>query len=133
VYSISCECGKVYIGQTGRSVDTRLKEHQRHIRLEHPDKSAMAEHNIDLGHRIQFHNTSDLASETQYMDHIVREAIEIEFHRNNINREVRFCLSKSWKPLICSLKKPDAISTRPHRPMHNRQSSPETTGSIPIR
>jgi hypothetical protein len=28
VYRITCECGKVYTGQTGRSVDTRLKEHQ---------------------------------------------------------------------------------------------------------
>jgi hypothetical protein len=25
VYRIPCECGKVYIGQTGRSVDTRWK------------------------------------------------------------------------------------------------------------
>jgi hypothetical protein len=104
---------KVYIGQTGRSVDTRLKEHQRHIHLEHPDKSALAEHSVDLGHRIQFHNTSILATKTQYMDRIVREAIEIELHRNYMNREVGFCLSKSWKPLICSLKKPDVGSTRP--------------------
>ncbi|PNF19831.1 hypothetical protein B7P43_G12503 [Cryptotermes secundus] len=36
IYRIPCECGKVYIGQTGRSVDTRLKEHQRHLRLEYP-------------------------------------------------------------------------------------------------
>jgi hypothetical protein len=34
----------------------RLKEHQRHIRLEHPDKSAVAEHSIELGHRIQLQN-----------------------------------------------------------------------------
>jgi hypothetical protein len=38
------------------------------------------------------------------MDHIVREAIEIELHSYNINREGGFCLSKSWKPLIGSLK-----------------------------
>ncbi|XP_033607053.1 uncharacterized protein LOC117282253 [Cryptotermes secundus] len=54
IYSIPCECGKVYIGQTGHSVGTRLKEHQRHLRLEHPDKSAVAEHSIELDHRIQF-------------------------------------------------------------------------------
>jgi hypothetical protein len=41
---------------------------------------------------------------TRYMGRIVREAIEIELHPYNINREGGFCLSKSWKPLIGSLK-----------------------------
>jgi hypothetical protein len=104
VYRIPYECGRVYIGQTGRSVDIRLKEHQRHIPLEHPDKSAVAEHSIDQGHRIQFHNSSILATKIWNSDHIVREAIEIELHPYNINREGGFCLSKSWKPLIGSLK-----------------------------
>jgi hypothetical protein len=46
------------------------------------------------------------------MDHIIREAIETELHPNNM---IGFYISKSWKPLICSLKKPpehDARSTR---------------------
>jgi hypothetical protein len=64
VYRIPCECGKVYIGQTGHSMDARLKEHQQHIRLEHLDKSAVAEHSVDLGHRILFDNTSVLATKT---------------------------------------------------------------------
>jgi hypothetical protein len=49
------------------------------------------------------------------MDCIIREAIVIELHPNNMNREAGFCLSKTWKPLICSLKKPpeqDSRSTR---------------------
>jgi hypothetical protein len=56
-------------------VDTRLKEHQRHIHLEHPEKSAMAEHSVDLGHHFQFHNTSILTTKNQYMDRIIREDI----------------------------------------------------------
>jgi hypothetical protein len=83
-----------YTGQTGRSVDIRLKEHQRNIRLQYPDKSVVAEHSIDQGHRIQFHNASILATKNRYMDRIVKEAIEIELHPYNINREVGFCLSK---------------------------------------
>jgi hypothetical protein len=100
VYRIPCECGSVYIWQTGRSVDIRLKEHQRHISLEHPGKSAVAEQSIDKGHRIQFHNSSILATKTRYMDRVVRGGggIEIELHPCNI------CLSKSWKPLISSVK-----------------------------
>jgi hypothetical protein len=71
-------------------MDIRLKEHQRHIRLEHPDKLAVAEHSIDQGHRIQFHNSSILATKTRYMDRIVREATEIELDPYNINREGGF-------------------------------------------
>jgi hypothetical protein len=59
---------------------------------------------IDQGHRIQFHNASILATKTRYMDRIVREAIEIELHPFNIDREGGFCLSRSWKPLIGYLK-----------------------------
>ena len=33
VYKIPCECGKVYIGETGRSIHERIKEHDRDIRL----------------------------------------------------------------------------------------------------
>jgi hypothetical protein len=58
------------------------------------------------------------------MDCIVREAIEIELHPNSMNREVGICLSKSWKRLICSLKRPpehDARSTRRPRSIHARQ------------
>jgi hypothetical protein len=67
-------------------MDIILKEQQRHIRLEHPDKSAIAEHSIDQGHCN------------------VREAIVIELHPYIINREGGFHLSKSWKPLTGSLK-----------------------------
>ena len=33
VYRIPCECRKVYIGETGRSMHERIKEHDRDIRL----------------------------------------------------------------------------------------------------
>jgi hypothetical protein len=118
VYSIPCKCRKVYIRQTGRSTRTKVKEHHQRIYLEHPEKSAKAEHSINLSHRIQLHNTSILANKSRYMDQIIREAIEIELHPNIINREDDSSLSRSWKPLICDLRehKPAPIknTTPPH-------------------
>ena len=41
VYRIPCQCGKVYIGETGRDFDTRLKEHKSHHRFCKWEKSAI--------------------------------------------------------------------------------------------
>jgi hypothetical protein len=78
-------------------VDVRLKDHQCHIRLEHPDKSAVAEHNINQGHRILFHDASIL--NMRYMDRIVRDAIEVVLHPFNTNKEDGFRLSKKSKTI----------------------------------
>jgi hypothetical protein len=114
LYSAPCECGQVYIGQTGRSIQTTIKEHQCHIRLEQPHKSAVAEHRINLGHRINFQHTTVLSTKT-YMDRIIREAIEIELRPKNMKRENGLLLSRSWKPLIHTLRR-----RRNHRVQHRQ-------------
>jgi hypothetical protein len=93
VYSIPCECGQVYIGQTGSPIDTRIKEHHRHIRLAHPDKSAVAEHSNSRRHRIELQNTKILSTQSRYMDRLFKKAIEIELHPSNMNREDGLVLS----------------------------------------
>ena len=42
VYWIPCECGKVYIGETGRNLPTRLKEHRAHGHSKIPLSCAIA-------------------------------------------------------------------------------------------
>ncbi|XP_033096964.1 uncharacterized protein LOC117101183 [Anneissia japonica] len=49
VYRIPCECGKVYIGETGRDLRTRLKEHQGHARRGEQQKSSIVMHSHTHG------------------------------------------------------------------------------------
>ena len=50
VYKILCECGKVYIGETGRSMHERIKEHDKDIRLARTQSSAVSELSNATGH-----------------------------------------------------------------------------------
>jgi hypothetical protein len=51
IYKMTCQsCQKVYIGQTGRNLTIRYKEHIRNIRL-NKDESAFAQHVLNNQHQ----------------------------------------------------------------------------------
>jgi hypothetical protein len=104
IYRIPYECGKVYVGQTSRAIENRCKEHKRHIHLGQPGNSAVAEHSIETGHNIDFNNIMILEKVTGYMNHLVKEAIEICLHPNNFNRDGGLNLSQAWQPVTSMLK-----------------------------
>ena len=51
VYRIPCEYGKVYIGETGRPMQDRIKKHDRDILLARTEISAVLEHTHNTGHK----------------------------------------------------------------------------------
>jgi len=100
VYRIPCSCGKVYIGETGRMVNIRKKEHQRDVKLKHTTQSALSEHNVETGHQILFEETTTIANTTSYFPRKYREAIEIQKHPNNLNRDNGYNISRLWKNIL---------------------------------
>jgi hypothetical protein len=96
IYCVPCKFGEDYIGQIGRIMEARCKEHMRHIRLGQPEESAVAEHRFDSGHNIDFSSLSILNKASGFMDRIIKEAIEIRLHPKNFNRDSGFTLSCAW-------------------------------------
>ncbi|XP_011859918.1 PREDICTED: uncharacterized protein LOC105557319 [Vollenhovia emeryi] len=76
VYKVPFSCGKVYIGETGRKISTRIKEHQRCTKYGHFSQSALAEHKIETGHAIQFDKATMLAPSQSYFARKHREALQ---------------------------------------------------------
>lgn len=69
IYKISCECGMFCIGQMGRTVLDWCKEHLRYIQLGQPDKSALDEPSLHLGHEmLVFSSTMVLAKVSNFWE-----------------------------------------------------------------
>ena len=69
VYRIPCECGKVYIDETGRSMRERIKEHDGDIRLARTQTAAVSEHATRPA-TIQFRTRLSLLIETLTGTHV---------------------------------------------------------------
>jgi hypothetical protein len=65
------------------NVDARTR---MYLLLYQLDNSALAEHSIESGHWIKFHETEVLAKTSGHMNWLLKEATEIKLHADNINR-----------------------------------------------
>ena len=88
VYKIRCECGKVYIGETGRAMQDRIKEHNRDKQLARTQTSAVSEH------------AKFIDRDPHWYTRRVKEAIHIRLHPNNINRDSGIEIPEAWIPTI---------------------------------
>ena len=101
---IPCECGKAYIGETGRSIRTRVKEHCAHIRLNRMQKYALAQHSYGTKHPIKMEDMKVLAQVDNWSLRRVREVIEIVKNPNCINRDDGLSISKTWIPILIKIR-----------------------------
>ena len=100
VYRISCECGKVYIGKTGKSMHERIKEHDRDIRLTRTQTSAVSEHAHKTGHYPLWNEVKFIDRDPYCYTRRVKEAIHIRLHPDNINRDSGIEIPEAWMSTI---------------------------------
>ena len=103
VYRIPCQnCPRVYIGQTGRHLGTRVNEHKvdvenhekrnytqsaRKTSTTEMNKSAITDHVNTCNHVINWDKVKIVAREDQEKSRLIRESIEIQKHPTNMNRD----------------------------------------------
>ena len=89
VYKIPCSsCPRVYIGQTGRTLGQRVKEHQRSVRDKKIATSALAEHLERTGHTIDWTSTEVLDNCTHTSKRCLVESWMIQKEPSSLNREL---------------------------------------------
>jgi len=85
--------------QTTRSLETRCKEHTRHLFLDQPENLAVAELIMGTGqHEIQ--QLYRMAQVESCVDCLVKEVTEIQLHPMNFSRDGRFMLSRNRQLLL---------------------------------
>ena len=78
VYQIPCSCGMVYIGETKRRLETRLKEHRDACKKGFMEKSAIAEHAWTHHYPINWDEMRVMAHARGQGELLLKEAIHIQ-------------------------------------------------------
>ena len=85
-FILSCQqCSATYIGQTGRQLGQRIKEHKSSAPSRIP--SAVKEHSTEAHHTLDWDNVKILDREDREFPHQVKEAIQIRKHSPTLNRD----------------------------------------------
>ena len=104
VYSIPCgECNAVYVGETGRSLEVRMREHQRHTKDARIERSAVAEHAHECGHVVKWDAAAVLAGASGWHERKVKESIFIHKQVKKhllMNKDSGWHLSDNWHEVL---------------------------------
>ena len=103
-YRVPCkECDAVYIGETLRNLEERLKEHKRHVEKSDLKGSAIAEHVLKTGHSIAWDKAQVIDYEQRWGARKIKESLHIKRERANrqlMNRDGGLAISRVWQHVI---------------------------------
>ena len=96
IYRIPCQdCGKSYIGETGRTLKVRLTEHKRYCHNGETNRSGVSQHTLVDNHRIDWEKSTVIAKEPNYYKRRIKEALFIRKF-NNMNQDQGLAVSPIW-------------------------------------
>ena len=102
-----------FIEETGRSFNTRIKEHKACQRLGDGDKSAIVKH-AQQQHKITWKDSSLITSIPHWHTRRVREAIEILQH-NTVPQDSGLHINDIWHPLLQKTDRNIEIPSQPQQ------------------
>jgi predicted GIY-YIG superfamily endonuclease len=118
IYSIPCECGLVYIGQTARPYDVRISEHQKCVTDKLTHKSKLAEHSRDNKHKIIWDDVKVVGTEKNTKKREIAEAA-IMISIGEVISQPSHNIGKQWYSILKGNNKESGgsiIHTRPDKP-----------------
>ena len=96
VYQVPCECGHVYVGETGRNLKLRLTEHKRAVKNKDPNNGLAVHVNI-TNHTILWNSAEVLTTEPNWSKRKVKEALYIKRTKNTLNLDQGYILDNVWR------------------------------------
>ena len=105
IYKVNCQddCDKIYIGETGRTLEKRLKEHQADSKkLPSENMSGLSKHAIEVGHQPKWKEVNIICKENNIVKRKWKEAAFILRNKDyllNKKEEIKN-LSSIWEPII---------------------------------
>ena len=97
VYCIPCNCGRTYIGETGRCLSVRISEHKRAVQ-QLDRRNALAVHMADhMDHQILWEEST---IKTNWYRRKIKEAIWIRQTANALNTDSGLSLNVTWNTML---------------------------------
>lgn len=86
IYKIDCKnCDASYVGQTGRQLQTRVKEHRNHIRWNSTNRSVITDHRLEYNHDFDWDGVKVLDKEPMVAKRLTSEMLFIKRQNNSLN------------------------------------------------
>ncbi len=92
----------VYIGETRRTLDKRLKEHQYAVKR-HDEKNGIAVHAWNSNHKVNWLEAKVKERVENYTRRRITEAVVIQSLPSTSNLDNGLELNPTWQPIIASL------------------------------